>query len=935
MRPVLFPERLRISSVPRAIAAVVSILAATAVGGHAEAKTPLKHASKFSPDLRLRLEQRATIPSSLRSASFVVIVRLNSPPSESLIWEWQSHGIHFERHNGKLINIGPYYGVIVNDETVGLLSRQPDVREILPHAPRMVTPTIHPGPLTKVHELISTIPSWGLKDPDGAAVDGTGVTILDIDSGIDVFHPMFFRADGGYYSWIDTNGNGQLDPDLDAVDLDGDLVVDEGETLLTLGGTMVDLYTGAPVETNSVRLVPGRSFVYADTNGNGKRDHGKAKGFDDSTMALGEPLFVFDDVNGNKVVDPGEKLIRLGTSKIRGVFAVGSGKTYERGINLSEFVVTPNALHGTGVAGILVGGVLGHTDVVGVAPGADLLMLDSTTSNQGADFDWNASILSGFTWAKEHGAKIFVHEYGSQFGSFADGSTEWELVLDALHAEGIVQTTATHNFAGLKGHRDLNVPAQSSETFVLTSNDFSALSSKSYYVFMTCRWRNGDPDMLELRLKHPDQKEVQLWPQTDTKGWEVVTAGGISPGGTAMISAIVRRTNAPNSFVPFPDGNWEFAVNNQNVDPVEIRCNVTDETGYSAAIHWAEGSTDAGTMAAPSTATKAIAVGASVGNLAAANEKNLGLRYYSGRGPRIDGEVGIDITAPSDHFTAAVGNAIAGYGNYTRFDGTSGALPLVSAAIALLLQKEPQLTPDEVTNRLQTSGGSDLLTGETPNNDWGFGRLAVYRMLTGNDPPENTNPIAVITGGSPAYVGQVVQLDASRSHDVDHPDVPTARLKFRWDVGYDGSWDMTAADDAKLAIPIRSQQPFWVKLEVEDEHGGRGYALTQISPDLPPIEPEVDVSETPDGAAGADGTNEDLEQPPPQDLEPTDDNKDHHIAETDEKSNESGGDGCAATSRSNTAQPTTPWHLALGLITVAGMRFRRGLATLSVGLKKH
>ncbi|MEZ4692248.1 MAG: hypothetical protein R3A12_19650 [Ignavibacteria bacterium] len=43
---------------------------------------------------------------------------------------------------------------------------------------------------------------------DGNPLTGKGVTIGDVDSGIDIFNPMFFYPDGGEFSIIDVDNNG-------------------------------------------------------------------------------------------------------------------------------------------------------------------------------------------------------------------------------------------------------------------------------------------------------------------------------------------------------------------------------------------------------------------------------------------------------------------------------------------------------------------------------------------------------------------------------------------------------------------------------------------------------------------------------------------------------------------------------------------------------
>ena len=34
------------------------------------------------------------------------------------------------------------------------------------------------------------------------------LVLADLDSTIDIYHPSFFRPNGGAYDWIDVNGNG-------------------------------------------------------------------------------------------------------------------------------------------------------------------------------------------------------------------------------------------------------------------------------------------------------------------------------------------------------------------------------------------------------------------------------------------------------------------------------------------------------------------------------------------------------------------------------------------------------------------------------------------------------------------------------------------------------------------------------------------------------
>ncbi len=83
-------------------------------------------------------------------------------------------------------------------------------------------------------------------------------------------------------------------------------------------------------------------------------------------------------------------------------------------------------------------------------------------------------------------------------------------------------------------------------------------------------------------------------------------------------------------------------------------------------------------------------------------------------------------------------------GEYFRLSGTSMAAPMVTGAVALLLQDEPYLTPDQVKYRLINSAGViggryaylDIYaaTTGTSNASANTGRLASQLLWTGDDP---------------------------------------------------------------------------------------------------------------------------------------------------------------------------------------------------------
>lgn len=129
---------------------------------------------------------------------------------------------------------------------------------------------------------------------------------------------------------------------------------------------------------------------------------------------------------------------------------------------------------------------------------------------------------------------------------------------------------------------------------------------------------------------------------------------------------------------------------------------------------------DIGTITTPGISRKVITVGCSDDH----QEVNvLGNRMvdYSGRGPTDSCICKPDIVAPGASITSCSNRP----GRYTAKSGTSMATPLVSGAIALLLEKYPELSNRDVKLRLRDCC-TDL---GLPRNQQGWGLLNIEKLL--------------------------------------------------------------------------------------------------------------------------------------------------------------------------------------------------------------
>ncbi|HBT49004.1 MAG: Subtilisin-like serine protease [Caldanaerobacter subterraneus] len=126
------------------------------------------------------------------------------------------------------------------------------------------------------------------------------------------------------------------------------------------------------------------------------------------------------------------------------------------------------------------------------------------------------------------------------------------------------------------------------------------------------------------------------------------------------------------------------------------------------------------TIGSPGAAEKAITVAA----MADVGELGFNLASFSSRGPTADGRIKPDIAAPGYNITAAKANSVNGYVTYS---GTSMATPFVAGTVALMLNANPNLTPNDAKNIIMSTAKS--WGPPSKNVDYGAGRLDGYEAI--------------------------------------------------------------------------------------------------------------------------------------------------------------------------------------------------------------
>ena len=159
---------------------------------------------------------------------------------------------------------------------------------------------------------------------------------------------------------------------------------------------------------------------------------------------------------------------------------------------------------------------------------------------------------------------------------------------------------------------------------------------------------------------------------------------------------------------------------------------------------------------APSSAPAVICVGATTycpsfvnywGEEQTNYDKNVGVvAYYSSRGPTFDGRTKPDVVAPGSHIITTSNSfvydkypypsAMVGLSEWNGRTypwqatlGTSFSAPMVAGCIALWLQANPNLSPEDVMTLFSETCNKLDPSLSYPNNVYGYGEIDVYRGL--------------------------------------------------------------------------------------------------------------------------------------------------------------------------------------------------------------
>lgn len=275
----------------------------------------------------------------------------------------------------------------------------------------------------------------------------------------------------------------------------------------------------------------------------------------------------------------------------------------------------------------------------------------------------------------------------------------------------------------------------------------------------------GNDTLIQVRVADPRWQFVDVWiPRGDEVDIFVETPDGVqySPSDESIETVFgvfettwhVDPINRDQNFSLFIRAGrshvWTIRLRARSVIHGEVHAwSGTYESSTSLQLFPGESGREY-SLAMPATAQRAVTVGSFVSRTAYESVgADLGtptltvgqLSPFSSSGPTRLGFLKPDIVAPGQYITAALAQGcemaekphysprVHPSGRYITIQGTSMATPFVAGVIALMLEAEPNLGPEEIQQRLRITARRDDQTGRVWNPLFGFGKLDVEALL--------------------------------------------------------------------------------------------------------------------------------------------------------------------------------------------------------------
>ncbi len=425
----------------------------------------------------------------------------------------------------------------------------------------------------------------------------------------------------------------------------------------------------------------------------------------------------------------------------------------------SDDTTTSHASH---VIGIASGSGYGSNNKYrGIAPCSDLVFVsfvDNSGIADGIDYIIN--------YAKLYDLPCVINmSLGMHYGPH-DGTSMFDQFCDGKVGEGLILVGSAGNEGADKIFIDKTF--NSTDTVVSTFVRFPYSTVKSSGQTSLDIWgEQGGSFKVSVKIYNTNTNQVEDYTpsitpnsQSSFNNFDLYDSDTYSDICSVDISTEINsQNNKPHAYIELNNlgqsDNYQWVMieiigKNTNVKMWEVD-NAAEFSNNSKPLPWVSGTSNSTVTEIGGTGKNIITVGAYTtktnwidifGNTQFADYPGVvgQIASFSSKGPTADNRVKPDITAP--------GNVIASSFNsycwedatyvvdqvemggktwyYGVMQGTSMAAPVVTGVIALWLQANPFLTPDEVKGLLKSGAIKDTYTGtigDEGSNTWGYGKI--------------------------------------------------------------------------------------------------------------------------------------------------------------------------------------------------------------------
>lgn len=405
--------------------------------------------------------------------------------------------------------------------------------------------------------------------------------------------------------------------------------------------------------------------------------------------------------------------------------------------------------HGTHVAGIAAGR---DETFGGVAPEAELVIV-KTELNSGFIAEGVRYI---FDVARELGRPAVVNLSLGGHSDPHDGSDGLSQIIDQQSGEGRIVCCAAGNEANDNIHAQTQIP-QNGDPYTIRFFVPSTSGETAITLAALNGWYSGQDEM-EVAVQSPSTVRTAYQGIRKEENVSYASVYTLPDADVRISTPAANLQNRDHSFrielrspqgshVPVTPGVWKLWVRGRHINKGRVDVWALDNSPRANVI-FIDSVSDSLKIGSPGASHRAITVASYTtkvewrdidGNPRRTKLPVNDISEFSSEGPLRDGTQKPDVAAPGAFITSCQSDDAAPprwrqiNPHYVNFEGTSMSSPFISGIVALLLERDPKLSPERIKALFQVSSSIPGHPEGTFHPKWGFGLINAFSLTDALD----------------------------------------------------------------------------------------------------------------------------------------------------------------------------------------------------------